>query len=335
MAVLAGSRRDAFENTGKIAQEPPIVLSIFRKRFSGFGKMDSLSSHVVERIEAVGEPPNYYHGLADRSRLSTQSAVVFLQRSRAALQRTKISNRSHHRHVLLYVIRTAGTVALDGSHLRIRPGEALLVRPFQLHFYPTVDLSDIRWLFVTFELERGGEKLQELDHRIIRTGAETRDTLCRLLHLWADSSGRGGAGLFLPLLDSLLALLLRDGDSQPGLLPARTREDSGSETWISRIQAELKQTVESNLTIEEVARKAGCSVRHLRDRFQKETGVSLRDYRANFQIHRARSLIRETDLSLAEISVLTGFQSQQAFSRFFQAKTGKRPSEYRRTGKLI
>lgn len=296
--------------------------------------MDVFPDHMVERLESVADPPNFYHGLADRSRFSTQSAVVFLQRSRAALQRAKISNRSHHRHVFLFVVRSAGVVGLDGSHLRIKPGEALLIRPFQLHSFPAVDASDIRWLFVTFEVERGGEKLQELDHRIIRTGTETRDVICRLLQLWADSGGRSGADIFLPILDSLLALLVRDMEFRAGQLPIRVTESLSTGNWISRVQTELKQTVENNLTVEEVARRIGCSVRYLRNRFQQETGVTPREYRVNFQLHRARSLIGETDLSLAEIANLTGFESQQAFCRFFRAKTGKRPSDYRRTGKL-
>jgi AraC-type DNA-binding domain-containing proteins len=76
-------------------------------------------------------------------------------------------------------------------------------------------------------------------------------------------------------------------------------------------------------------RPLGVSERQLRKLFKKEMGVSIRDYRANFQLNRAISLMRNPKLALGRVAELSGFRSQAVFNRFVKRQTGLTPKQLR------
>jgi len=87
------------------------------------------------------------------------------------------------------------------------------------------------------------------------------------------------------------------------------------------------RSVEEGWTVEEMGRKLGMSGRQLRNRFEAEMGVNIREYRANYQLHRAFSLMRSPDIPLGRVAELCGFRSQSVFNRFIKRQTGKTPKE--------
>ena len=56
-------------------------------------------------------------------------------------------------------------------------------------------------------------------------------------------------------------------------------------------------------------------------------------YILNIRIEKAKALLENTDLSISEISDMTGMQSQHYFSRIFKKYTNISPSEYRKIQK--
>ena len=73
----------------------------------------------------------------------------------------------------------------------------------------------------------------------------------------------------------------------------------------------------------------GISERHLRTRFEKEMGVSIRRYKANYQLHRAAALMQQQGLPLGKVAELCGFNSQPVFNRFIRRETGLAPAAWR------
>lgn len=56
-------------------------------------------------------------------------------------------------------------------------------------------------------------------------------------------------------------------------------------------------------------------------------GLSLRDYRSNYQLHTAISLMRDVKRSLSDIAELSGFNSQSVFTRFIRRMAELTPRE--------
>lgn len=109
-----------------------------------------------------------------------------------------------------------------------------------------------------------------------------------------------------PLLDpGLLRRLLR----------ARDRIDAAShEAWPVRRLAGL----------------SGVSQAHFARRFKQAFGIPPHRYLLSRRIEQALTLLRDTDLSITDIALATGWSSQGSFGRIFRDITGHSPGESRR-----
>jgi AraC-like DNA-binding protein len=112
--------------------------------------------------------------------------------------------------------------------------------------------------------------------------------------------------------------------SRQGTQPEESRFNASNE-WIAKIEALIIRSVKEGWTLGEVAQHAGISERHLRDRFERQMGISLRDYRSNYQFHTAISLMRDSASSLSSVAELSGFNSQSVFTRFIRRMSGRTP----------
>ncbi|MDP0498334.1 MAG: AraC family transcriptional regulator [Verrucomicrobiota bacterium JB024] len=266
-------------------------------------------------------PRSYFHGVTASVRPVSQNAIVFMRTDRASLQQKHFTNRSHHRHVLMLPLDTPGSVLVDGVEIPLREREALLVLPFQFHHYIHLAADKLRWLFVTFDLEQGAALLNPLSYRALPQDEAALALWETIVRLWQGPES--AAEEILPVLDRLLLRLLDQSQQEQ----ARAHPKS---SWIARAQELVLQATLEGWTLEAVARRIGLSERQLRTRFEAEAGVSIRCYRANYQLHRTLALMRDQRLSLAQIAEMVGFRSSAAFTRFVRRETGKSPSELRR-----
>ena len=84
-----------------------------------------------------------------------------------------------------------------------------------------------------------------------------------------------------------------------------------------------------NLSVSSISERFGVSMSHLSRLFKKNMGVKLNDYIRLERITRAQALLRDTELSVREISSLVGFNSASAFIRAYRERTGMTPGAYR------
>lgn len=75
----------------------------------------------------------------------------------------------------------------------------------------------------------------------------------------------------------------------------------------------------------------GISRTALFERVKRLTGYSLNDYIKRIRINKAAKLLRETSMSIIEISEATGFAYPRYFSSVFKDLTGESPTEFRKT----
>ncbi len=266
------------------------------------------------------DPESYYAGISHPLRPRSDNLIVFQRRCRESLQQQNFFNRSHHRHVLILNLETSGSVIIDGNELRLEPGLACYVRPFQFHHYLNLEAEALNWLFFTFDLEAGAEAMSRLCDLTFAPGAAELGVWQDVARLAAKQADEP-ANEALAWLDALLLLLLNHYDSAPQSKPG--------ESWIARAEGLVLRSVSEDWTLEEVGRRLGVSERQLRKLFKKEMGVSIRDYRANFQLNRAISLMRNPKLALGRVAELSGFRSQAVFNRFVKRQTGLTPKQLR------
>lgn len=83
------------------------------------------------------------------------------------------------------------------------------------------------------------------------------------------------------------------------------------------------------LTVDEILREVPIARSSLERRFRKYVGRSPQAEIRQAQLKKARSLLRSTDLSLAQIAALSGFKHPEYFSVVFKREIGQTPGNYR------
>ena len=84
------------------------------------------------------------------------------------------------------------------------------------------------------------------------------------------------------------------------------------------------------LTIEKVAGISNYSVAYFSRLFQKQLGKSYSEYLSHIRIKNVSRLLLNTDKSITEIAIETGYQYPGNLSASFRQKTGLSPQQYRK-----
>lgn len=98
---------------------------------------------------------------------------------------------------------------------------------------------------------------------------------------------------------------------------------------LRRVMAFIADNCESDLSLAELARVAGMSTFHFAREFKRTTGTTPHQCVIKFRVERAKSLLTESGMPLAEVSTLAGFSHQSHFTRLFRRLTGTTPHSYR------
>lgn len=85
-----------------------------------------------------------------------------------------------------------------------------------------------------------------------------------------------------------------------------------------------------NITLEQICSVFSRSRSCISHTFKKETGKSFREYLINVRLQSAKSLLRNSGLSVSEIAFSVGFNDSNYFSNTFKAHTGMSPGMYRK-----
>jgi AraC family transcriptional regulator len=153
-------------------------------------------------------------------------------------------------------------------------------------------------------------------------------SLCRLLQADLEAGCPTGP-LYGELLSAALAIQLTQRCSvnaaevpsfRGGLCPARLR----------RVFEYIEANLDVNVRLDTLAHEVGVSAFHFSRLFRQSTGSSPHQYLLQRRLDRAKTLLRQPAISLAEISAATGFADQSHFTKVFRQFTGVTPSEYRR-----
>ena len=98
---------------------------------------------------------------------------------------------------------------------------------------------------------------------------------------------------------------------------------------VSRARMRIRESLESDLTIQQIAEELGVSYSNLRKLFKEHTGLSPATYQQELRLLRAKELLTTTELSIKEIAYRLNFESPDYFSAKFKAKMGIKPSDVR------
>lgn len=112
----------------------------------------------------------------------------------------------------------------------------------------------------------------------------------------------------------------------------RMRELRKEDTVSIHIRKSIEYIYENlsrQITVNELAERAGLSPGYFSRLFIKETGKNVNQFINSTKIKTAKNMLKYSDFSLLDISLSLGFSSQSAFTAKFRKITGVTPKGYR------
>lgn len=103
-----------------------------------------------------------------------------------------------------------------------------------------------------------------------------------------------------------------------------------SNRQLSRVMEFIESGMDSPIALQTLAEIAGLSRFHFLRAFKASTGLSPHQFVLAKRLAKARDLLEQSQLPIAEIARLSGFGSAAHIAKAFHAQVGMTPSEYRR-----
>lgn len=101
--------------------------------------------------------------------------------------------------------------------------------------------------------------------------------------------------------------------------------------YVNRAIAYIRERLDRNLTLQEVAKFVHLTPNHFSDAFKKETGQSYIEFVTRERMQRAAHVLRTTPLKISEVAGAVGYEDIKYFSQQFKKHTGQTPSEFRQS----
>jgi AraC-like DNA-binding protein len=224
------------------------------------------------------------------------------------------------------ILRGRGELSCGGKAYRLRPGSAFLFGP-GARISAGHDPAHPLRVFAAHFLPVSPEIKRELRFGpACHAQVELSDlTLATLLAERCSAHALGlppGGRLYgKSLLETLVLQVLE----------ARRQEQRPAvESRIQRLLEEIRQLPAADWNAALLARRTGLSVPQFNRRFRALAGTSLRQFVISRKIERALQLLRETDLSIAQIAEALGYTDVFFFHRQFRKEAAATPHSFRK-----
>lgn len=132
-------------------------------------------------------------------------------------------------------------------------------------------------------------------------------------------------------MEALALLIVERLVVEHHLGPRRVATRGGLAPWqVKRTCEAMTAQLDADLGLDDLADIAGCSATHFSRAFKQSMGLSPFHWLAERRIERAKQLLEENALPLAEIALAVGFSAQPQFTTAFGRATGMTPGAWRR-----
>lgn len=234
---------------------------------------------------------------------------------------------------LLYIIDGEGVFhSRTVPEARLRAGDFFLLFPGEWHSYHPVGLKGWSKYWIGF-------KGDNIDHRVRAGFLSPRKPIYHVgysaeveqLYKQAYEAATREEAYSQQLMAGIVNHLIGMMYSLERNIELKNKNQSHVD-MIGRARLRIRESLESSLTIQQVAEEMGVSYSNFRKLFKEFTGLSPATYQQELRLMRAKELLSTTDMSIKEIAYRLNFDSPDYFSAKFKIKTGHKPSELRNNG---
>lgn len=162
------------------------------------------------------------------------------------------------------------------------------------------------------------------DHLVLREPHDVYHAL-KALVLELDNPDRREPMIQILFAELLLRIAALHGEAEAAGEP-------GAERYVRQVAAFLHEHYDRPLRVADIAASVNLHPVYLQRIFKRQTGRSVMAYLTAFRMEKAKMLLRQTDIPVADIADYVGIGSRQYFHDLFRRHTGVTPAAWRRSG---
>lgn len=236
----------------------------------------------------------------------------------------------------------------ESENFDLVAGDITITRPWQLHRVgrPSVTSSTLTWFIIDVDVRRPNQdwiwptwipiagrdltRLTELlSHNERPVWRANKALLTAVDTLERTLRGRVSQPM-ARIATATTEVLIELGDLLEHETPVLNPYLSSTERTVSLFLAQLADRLDEQWTIEKMAHDCGLGRTRFVHHCKQILNVRPLEYLNALRIHRAADLLSQTDMRVADIAQLCGFQSSQYFATVFRQRFQRKPLEHRR-----
>ena len=225
----------------------------------------------------------------------------------------------HEYSEIVYVESGTLTAYLNGEDVKIPEKHAAFVFPNEIHEYTSITPCSIwcavfsnDFVHIFFSLHP-----DELPANCVIDLSDKTQLINQLVTTQSTETLK---------LTAILHLLFAELERQTEFVENSRSDNSLYHAAINYISENFR----NDITLCDMAKSLGYHEKYLSTTLHSLTKMNFRTFLATYRINHAKSLLRGTEDTVAQIAMESGFSSLNTFNRVFKSATGKTPSEYRK-----
>lgn len=228
---------------------------------------------------------------------------------------------------IVYVIEGRIKVTINDKTCELSEKEAAVCFPNDIHAYNSMDSSKILLIIFSPDITSSyfGVNLDKtLENPFLPKDTKKNGISDFFFILHEEFQSNNDKYVIKGLLYTILGKL-KDYSSLKN-------SSSSYNTTIQKLLRYIEVHYQEKISLDLIANDLGFSKFYLSRIFSNKIGYPFNDYVNRLRVNKAQKLLSETDLSVTNIGLDCGFESQRNFNRIFKEYTTLTPTEFRAGG---
>lgn len=233
---------------------------------------------------------------------------------------------------MVYIHNGEATLTFKDTSRIVKKNQIILINPNVEHYWDlesntSVDITEVG--IHGLEFSSVSESDGEFTYYVHDEKEADTNQFITFITKEMDGKKSGYEEVAKRYIEIILIHLLRDEE-----FSIRNSLNKKNHKEIQTVKNFMKVNYHKNITLDDLVELIHINKFYLIRIFKQEVGMSPIDYLIHVRIDEAQKMLRNTNIAIADIAHLVGFQSPSHFSKTFRELSNMTPSQYRRQGNM-
>ena len=247
----------------------------------------------------------------------------------------------HDELEIIYVKSGFLTVNISGENYIGKPGDAFVVSPGNLHFMGsqtgTVDyftfLFPLKYIAFRSDDMLDDKLIEPLNSGHLMISPEIKDTVkeqCeQLARVYAAEIDKSESKITSQIRKKIILLQFIHELWKKGFIVEN--DTTGRNTVEKEMVSYIQQNYTGKILLREFGEQFHLSEKYISRYFKEHFHITLSQYVTYLRMEHAKQMLQETDISVTEVAMQSGYQNISYFIRSFKKTYGVSPLKYRKS----